>query len=244
MLAEVLLRDDGDRVTPGRLPRRGVYAFPRPVHDPARPGAGLGQRQHGGVSDGHAPLVAADADADRVDFPSVADPERESGDAARPVGDLEARGARLGLVDGELGEDAHVPSWVTHGSQNPPVNGRTLWNVRIQESAGAARGNGYAEVRRRTSANLSAHAFQAPDLIRRRLFWALAHWSFYDDQERQQIADQIRLAWRAAPGEVADLALYGPELLGPIASALEEVPEARQQFLAALAFATPLSAGP
>ena len=87
-------------------------------------------------------------------------------------------------------------------------------------------------------------AFQAPDLIRRRLFWALAHWSFYDDQERRQIADQIRLAWRAAPGEVADLALYGPELLGPIASALEEVPEARQQFLAALAFATPLSAGP
>ena len=87
-------------------------------------------------------------------------------------------------------------------------------------------------------------AFQAPDLLRRRLFWALAHWTFYDEQERRQISEQIRLAWRAAPGEVADLALYAPEFLGPIASALEEVPAAEQQFLAALAFATPLSAAP
>jgi hypothetical protein len=87
-------------------------------------------------------------------------------------------------------------------------------------------------------------AFQAPDLVRRRLYWALAHWTFYDESERRQIGEQIRLAWRAAPGELADLALYGPEFLGPIASALEEVPDARQSFLAALAFATPLAAGP
>jgi hypothetical protein len=55
--------------------------------------------------------------------------------------------------------------------------------------------------------------FQAPDLIRRRLFWALAHWTFYDEQERRRIGEQIRLAWRAAPGALADLALYGPEFL-------------------------------
>jgi hypothetical protein len=87
-------------------------------------------------------------------------------------------------------------------------------------------------------------AFQAPDLIRDRLFWALAHWAFYDEQERRQIGEQIRLAWRAAAGEVADLALYGPEFLAPIASALEEVPAAAEQFLAAVAFATPLAAAP
>jgi hypothetical protein len=83
-------------------------------------------------------------------------------------------------------------------------------------------------------------AFQAPDLIRRRLFWALTHWELYDQQERRQIGDQIRLAWRAAPGALADLALYGPEFLGPIASALEEDPTAHGQLVGALAFATPL----
>jgi hypothetical protein len=87
-------------------------------------------------------------------------------------------------------------------------------------------------------------AFHAPDLMRRRLFWVLAHWTFYDEQERRQIAEQIRLAWRTAPGEVADLALNGPEFQAPVESALEDVPEAEQQFLAAVAFATPHSGGP
>jgi hypothetical protein len=92
--------------------------------------------------------------------------------------------------------------------------------------------------------SMQVGAYQAPDLIRRRLFWALAHWTFYDEQERRQIGEQIRLAWRAAPGEVADLALYNPEFQAPIESALEDVPEAEQQFLAAVAFATPLPAAP
>ena len=86
--------------------------------------------------------------------------------------------------------------------------------------------------------------FAAPDFLHRRLFWTLAHWTFYDEEERRQIRDQIRLAWRAAPGVLADVALYSPEFLGPIASALEEVPAAEQRFLAAIAFATPLSAAP
>jgi hypothetical protein len=85
-------------------------------------------------------------------------------------------------------------------------------------------------------------ALQAPDFLRRRLFWSLAHWTFYDEAERRQLAEHIRLVWRVAPGRVADLALYGPEFLGPIASALEETPAAHQQFVAALAFATPLAA--
>jgi hypothetical protein len=46
-----------------------------------------------------------------------------------------------------------------------------------------------------------------------------------------------------APGELADLALRVPEFFAPIASALEKVPGAQEQFVAALAFATPLSAG-
>lgn len=83
---------------------------------------------------------------------------------------------------------------------------------------------------------------QAPAFLQRRLFWSLVHWTFYDDEEQRQIGDQIRLAWRIAPGRLADLALYGPEFLDPIASALEEVPAAHQQLVAALAFATPLSA--
>jgi hypothetical protein len=82
--------------------------------------------------------------------------------------------------------------------------------------------------------------FQAPDLVRKRLFWALAHWTLYDEQERRRIGEQIRLAWRAAPGALADLALYGREFLGPIAAALEEDPTAQRQFVGALAFATPL----
>jgi len=86
-------------------------------------------------------------------------------------------------------------------------------------------------------------ALQAPDFLRRRLFWSLAHWAFYDEAERRQVAEHIRLAWRVAPGGVADLALYGPEFHGLIAAALEEVPAAQRQFLAALAFATPIAAG-
>jgi hypothetical protein len=86
-------------------------------------------------------------------------------------------------------------------------------------------------------------AFQAPGFLQRRLFWSLAHWALYDDEDRRHIGDQIRLAWREAPGELADLALDVPEFFAPIASALEKVPGAQEQFVAALAFATPLSAG-
>ena len=84
-------------------------------------------------------------------------------------------------------------------------------------------------------------AFQAPDFLGRRLFWALAHWAFYDEQEREVIGGQVRLAWEVAPGEVADLALHVPDFFAPIASALEKAPGAHEQFTAALAFATPLS---
>ena len=86
-------------------------------------------------------------------------------------------------------------------------------------------------------------AFQAPDFLRRRLFWSLAHWPFYDEDERRQIDDQIRLVWRAAPGELADLALDVPDSFAPIASALAEVAGAREEFVGALAFATPAFAG-
>jgi hypothetical protein len=82
-------------------------------------------------------------------------------------------------------------------------------------------------------------AFQAPEFLRRRLFWSLAHWAFYDEGERRQINDQIRLVWRVAPGALADLALDVPSAFVPIASALEEVASARERFLAAVAFATP-----
>lgn len=86
--------------------------------------------------------------------------------------------------------------------------------------------------------------FQAPDFLRRRLFWSLVHWTFYEAEERRQISDQIRLLWRVAPGGLADLALDVPEFFDPLASALEEVPGARDQLVSALAFATPASAGP
>ena len=82
-------------------------------------------------------------------------------------------------------------------------------------------------------------AFQAPGFLQRRLFWSLAHWPFYDETERELIDDQIRLAWQVAPGDLADLALQVPDFFTPIASALNEVPEAQEQFTAALAFATP-----
>ena len=82
-------------------------------------------------------------------------------------------------------------------------------------------------------------AFQAPEFLRRRLFWSLAHWAFYDEGERRQINDQIRLVWRVAPGALADLALDVPSAFVPIASALEDVASARERFLAAVAFATP-----
>ena len=86
-------------------------------------------------------------------------------------------------------------------------------------------------------------SFEAPDFLGRRLFWCLAHWTFYDDEERRQIGDQIRLLWRVAPGELAELALHLPDFFAPIADALEKVPGAQEAFLAAVAFATPLSAG-
>ena len=74
-------------------------------------------------------------------------------------------------------------------------------------------------------------AFLAPDVLNRRLFWSLAHWSFYDDEERRQIGDQIRLVWRITPGELTDLAREIPDFFAPIASALEK--EAWEQFLTA-----------
>ena len=74
-------------------------------------------------------------------------------------------------------------------------------------------------------------AFLAPAFLNRRLFWSLAHWSFYDDEERRQIGDQIRLVWRITPGELTELAREIPDFFAPIASALEQ--EAREQFLSA-----------
>jgi hypothetical protein len=91
-------------------------------------------------------------------------------------------------------------------------------------------------------ASMRTGAFEAPDFMRRRLFWSLAHWAFYDERERRQINDQIRLIWRVAPGELADLALHVPSTFVPIASALDEDAGARDIFLAAVAFATPISA--
>jgi hypothetical protein len=72
-------------------------------------------------------------------------------------------------------------------------------------------------------------AFQAPGFLNRRLFWSLAHWSFYDDGERRQVGDQIRLVWRTTPGELADLAREVPDFFAPIASALDH--DAREEFL-------------
>jgi hypothetical protein len=83
--------------------------------------------------------------------------------------------------------------------------------------------------------------FGAPEFLNRRLFWSLAHWPFYDEHERRQVGAQVRLAWRVAPGALADLALAVPEFFVPVASALEDVPGAQKQFVAALAFATPSS---
>ena len=91
--------------------------------------------------------------------------------------------------------------------------------------------------------SLRTGAFGAPEFLKRRLFWSLAHWTFYDEEARLQVGDQIRLVWRVAPGGLADLALYAPEFFTPIASALETPPGAREQFVAALAFATPLATG-
>jgi hypothetical protein len=86
--------------------------------------------------------------------------------------------------------------------------------------------------------------FQAPNFLRRRLFWSLAHLAFYDAAERRQIDDQIRLMWRVAPGALADLALDVPHSFAPITSALEQMPGARDRFLSAVAFASPFSAAP
>jgi hypothetical protein len=84
-------------------------------------------------------------------------------------------------------------------------------------------------------------AFQAPDFLGRRLFWSLAHWTLYDQEEQRQVGEQIRLAWSVGPDDLADLALQVPEFAAPIASALKQVPGAREQFAAALAIATPPS---
>jgi hypothetical protein len=81
--------------------------------------------------------------------------------------------------------------------------------------------------------------YQAPDFMRSRLFWALAHREFYDEEERGELDQQIRLAWRTAPGALADLTLDAPGVVVPVAAALETVPGARERFLAALAFASP-----
>jgi hypothetical protein len=71
----------------------------------------------------------------------------------------------------------------------------------------------------------------AQRLLNRRLFWSLAHWRFYDHDERRQIDDQIRLVWRTNPGEIVELARDVPDFFAPIASALND--GAREQFLAA-----------
>ena len=73
--------------------------------------------------------------------------------------------------------------------------------------------------------------FLTPAFLNRRLFWSLAHWSFYDDAERRQIGDQIRLLWRITPGELTELAREIPDFAAPIASALDQ--DAREQFLSA-----------
>jgi hypothetical protein len=83
-------------------------------------------------------------------------------------------------------------------------------------------------------------AFEAPDFLNQRLFWSLAHWSSFDDAERQQIGDQIRLVWQLTPSELAELAREIPDFFAPIASALDR--GAREQLLSATAVATPISA--
>jgi hypothetical protein len=83
--------------------------------------------------------------------------------------------------------------------------------------------------------------YQAPDLLQRRLFWSLAHWQHYDPAERRQVGDQVRLAWQAIPGELAELALDLPEFVTPIVSALARDPAARDRFVAAIALASPLA---
>jgi hypothetical protein len=83
-------------------------------------------------------------------------------------------------------------------------------------------------------------AFEAPGFLNRRLFWSLAHWSLFDDAERRQIGDQIRLVWQVTPSELAELAREIPDFFAPIASALDR--EAREQLLTATAVATPISA--
>ena len=91
-------------------------------------------------------------------------------------------------------------------------------------------------------ASIRTGPFEGPDFLHRRLFWCLAHWAFYDQEERRRVGDQIRLVWDAAPGELGDLALDAPDFYAPIAAALESDPGAWEQFVAALAFATPPSA--
>jgi hypothetical protein len=87
--------------------------------------------------------------------------------------------------------------------------------------------------------SIQTGAFQAPAFLNRRLFWALAHWPFYDEKERRRIDEQIRLVWRLTPDQLAELARQVPDFRAPIAAALEQVPGARAQLDAALAAATP-----
>jgi hypothetical protein len=91
-------------------------------------------------------------------------------------------------------------------------------------------------------ASMRTGAFEAPDFLLRRLFWSLAHWRFYDAEERRQIGDQVRLVWQLAPGDLADLMLQVPDFFAPVAAALDEIPGARDQLVAAIAFATPSTA--
>lgn len=84
--------------------------------------------------------------------------------------------------------------------------------------------------------SIRAGPFQAPDLLHTRLFWSLAHLAFYDEAERRQIDEQIRLVWRVSPGELVDLAFHVPDFAAPIGAALDPIPGARAQFVAPLDF--------
>lgn len=88
-------------------------------------------------------------------------------------------------------------------------------------------------------ASIRTGPFQAPDLFRRRLFWSLAHLAFYDDGERREIDEQVRLAWQISPDELLDLAYLVPEFAAPIGAALDPIPGAREQFVTVLDFPPP-----
>ena len=79
---------------------------------------------------------------------------------------------------------------------------------------------------------------QAPDFLRRRLFWSLAHWDLYDEEDRRQVDEQIRLAWRTAPGELADLTLDVLQFFARWPPPWKRF-RPRDRFVAALVFASP-----